>query len=69
MALNEVITYPPELLTKKHVAYLLSCSERDVNYLLAQHLLVKVDDGGKWVKIRLTDVRSYIASLKEKESA
>ncbi|MFJ4220639.1 hypothetical protein [Curtobacterium luteum] len=61
----DIFTCPPELLTKKHVAYLLSTSEWGVGQLVAQKKLIPVDDGGKWQKFRLDDVRSYIASLHE----
>jgi hypothetical protein len=56
---------PPELLTKKHVAYLLSTSEWAVGQLVRQSKLVPVDDGGRWQKFRLEDVRRYIGSLQE----
>lgn len=65
--LNETLAFPPELLTRKHVAYLLSTSERGVSELQALKKITPVDDGGKWVKYRLKDIRSYIDSLKEKE--
>jgi excisionase family DNA binding protein len=61
--------YPPELLTKEQVAYLLSISMREVGYLLAEGKLTRVADGGKRIKIRLTDVRAYIESLPEKAAA
>lgn len=61
-----LIGYPPELLTKKHVAHLLSTSEWGVSQLVAQKKLIPVDDGGKWLKFRLEDVRFYIRSLPEK---
>lgn len=64
--MNEIITYPPELLTKKGVAYMLSISERGVNELMTVKKLVPVDDGGKWIKFRLEDVRAYIKSLPER---
>lgn len=64
--MNEVLAFPPELLTKKHVAYMLSISERDVAYLTSSNVLVPVDDGGKWIKFRLTDVRAYIAALPDR---
>lgn len=67
--MNEVLAFPPELLTKKHVAYMLSISERGVNELMTVKKLVPVDDGGKWIKFRLTDVRVYIAGLPERERA
>lgn len=63
---DPLIAYPPELLTKKHVAHLLSTSEWGVGQLVAQKKLIPVDDGGKWQKFRLDDVRSYIRSLPEK---
>lgn len=59
-------SYPPELLTKKHVAYLLSTSEWGVGDLVKQNKLTPVNDGGKWMKFRLTDVREYIKSLPER---
>ncbi|WIE54202.1 hypothetical protein [Curtobacterium sp. MCBD17_003] len=61
-----LISYPPELLLKKHVAHLLSTSEWGVSQLVAQKKLIPVDDGGKWQKFRLDDVRAYIRSLPEK---
>lgn len=61
----EFISYPPELLTKKMVAYMLSTSEWGVGKLARQNKLVPVDDGGKWNKYRLEDVRAYIKSLPE----
>lgn len=67
--MNEVLAYPPELLTKKHVAYMLSISERGVNELMTVKKLVPVDDGGKWIKFRLDDVRAYIKSLPERRTA
>jgi len=67
--MNEVLAYPPELLTKKHVAYMLSISERGVNELMTVKKLVPVDDGGKWIKFRLEDVRAYIKSLPERRTA
>lgn len=67
--MNEVLAFPPELLTKKHVAYLLSISDREVAYLVAEKKLTPVADGGKWTKFRLSDVRDYIRSLPERASA
>lgn len=64
--MNEVLAYPPELLTKKHVAYLLSTSEWGVSQLVNQGKLTPVADGGKWIKFRLDDVRAYIKSLPER---
>jgi hypothetical protein len=61
--MNEVLSFPPELLTKKHVAYLLSVSDREVNTLMSENKLSPVDDGGKWKKFRLEDVRLYIKNL------
>lgn len=61
-----LISYPPELLLKKHVAHILSTSEWGVGQLVAQKKLIPVDDGGKWQKFRLDDVRAYIRSLPEK---
>lgn len=58
--------YPPELLTKRQVAYLLSTSEWGVGDLVHKGMLTPVVDGGKWVKFRLTDVRAYIAGLPER---
>ncbi|MEO5920460.1 MAG: hypothetical protein ABIQ01_04880 [Pseudolysinimonas sp.] len=63
--MNEVLAFPPELLTKKHVAYLLSTSEWGVGELVRLGKLTPVKDGGKWMKFRLVDVRAYIASLPE----
>jgi hypothetical protein len=65
--MNEILAYPPELLTKKHVAYMLSTSEWGVSDLVRQKKLIPVEDGGKWLKFRLTDVRDYIARLPEKK--
>jgi hypothetical protein len=67
--MNEIFTYPPELLTKKHVAYLLSVSDREVNTLMSENKLTPVDDGGKWVKFRLSDLRVYIENLPDRLSA
>lgn len=67
--MNEIITFPPELLTKKQVAYLLNTSEWGVEQLVKAGELTRVDDGGKWVKFRLDDVRAYIKRLPEKQSA
>ena len=64
--MNEVLSFPPELLTKKHVAYLLSVSDREVNTLMSENKLTPVDDGGKWVKFRLEDVRAYIKNLPDR---
>lgn len=64
--MNEILSFPPELLTKKHVAYLLSISDREVNYLISEKKLTPIDDGGKWLKFRLEDVRSYVRRLPEK---
>jgi hypothetical protein len=64
--MNEVLAFPPELLTKKHVAYLLSVSDREVNTLMSENKLSPVEDGGKWVKFRLEDVRLYIKGLPDK---
>ncbi|ARC56034.1 hypothetical protein AS850_02965 [Frondihabitans sp. 762G35] len=64
--MNEVCTFPPELLTKKLVAYMLSTSEWGVGELVRQSKIVPVDDGGKWQKFRLDDIRDYIKSLPEK---
>ena len=67
--MNEVLAYPPELLTKKHVAYMLSTSERGVAQLVSEQKLTPVVDGGKWIKFRLEDVRAYIKSLPERVNA
>ena len=64
--MNDLAAYPPELLTKKHVAYLLSTSEWGVGDLVKQKKLTPVNDGGKWMKFRLEDVREYIKSLPER---
>jgi hypothetical protein len=64
--MNEILAFPPELLTKKHVAYMLSTSERGVAQLVSEKKLIPVNDGGKWLKFRLTDVRDYIARLPER---
>lgn len=66
---GEVLAFPPELLTKKQAAYLLSTSEWGVGDLVRRQKLTPVNDGGKWVKFRLTDVREYIANLPEKKPA
>lgn len=57
--------YPPLLLTKSDVAYLLSDSERKVIELAKKGDLTRVDDGGKWTKFRLHDVEEYVAGLSE----
>lgn len=59
----EMLTFPPELLTRKHVAYLLSTSEWGVSQLVRENKLTPVKDGGKWQKFTLVDVRDYIGSL------
>lgn len=64
--MNEVLAFPPELLTKKLVAYMLSTSEWGVEELMRQKKLIPVDDGGKFKKFRLTDVRAYIKGLPER---
>jgi hypothetical protein len=64
--MHEVLAFPPELLTKKQVAYMLSTSEWGVTDLVKKEKLIAVDDGGKWNKFRLSDVRDYINSLPEK---
>jgi hypothetical protein len=61
----EMLMFPPELLTRKHVAYLLSTSEWGVSQLVRENKLTPVKDGGKWQKFRLEDVRYYIRSLPE----
>lgn len=63
----EILTFPPELLTRKHVAHLLSTSEWGVSQLVRLNKLTPVDDGGKWQKFTLEDVREYIRSLPHKE--
>lgn len=67
--MNEILSFPPELLTKKHVAYLLSISDREVAYLVTEGKLTPVVDGGKWTKFRLEDVRDYIRTLPERVTA
>jgi hypothetical protein len=64
--MNEVMAFPPELLTKKLVAYMLSTSEWGVGDLVRKNKLVPVVDGGKWMKFRLEDVRAYVRSLPER---
>lgn len=64
--MNEILSFPPELLLKKHVAYMLSTSEWGVGQLVREKKLIPVDDGGKWQKFKLGEVRSYIDSLKPK---
>lgn len=64
--MNEVLAFPPELLTKKHVAYMLSVSDREVNTLMSENKLSPVVDGGKWTKFRLEDIRKYIRNLPDK---
>lgn len=63
--MNEILSFPPELLLKKHVAYLLSTSEWGVAQLVRENKLTPVNDGGKWLKFRLEDVRDYISRLPE----
>lgn len=63
------VAYPPELLTITQAAYILSTSERGIASLLHDGKLTRVNDGGKWVKIRLSNVREYIDSLPEKDAA
>jgi hypothetical protein len=63
---SEILAFPPELLTRKTVAYMLSTSEWGVRELVRLNKLTEVQDGGKWAKYRLTDVRAYIASLSER---
>lgn len=63
--MNEILIYPPELLTKKLVAYMLSTSESGVIDLVKQKKLIPVDDGGKWLKFKLQDVRDYVKTLPE----
>lgn len=60
-------SYPPELLTKAAVAYLLSDSERKVATLVAQNKLTVIDDGGRALKFRRDDVLEYINGLKERQ--
>jgi hypothetical protein len=64
--MSEILAFPPELLNRKTAAYMLSTSEWGVKQLVYKSLLTEVNDGGKWAKYRLADVRSYIAALKEK---
>lgn len=64
--MNDLTTYPPELLTRKQVAYLLSDSEWGVKQLEREKKLTPLDDGGKWVKFSLENVREYIRSIPEK---
>jgi hypothetical protein len=56
--MNEILSFPPELLTKKHVAYMLSTSDLGVSDLVRRKKLIPVEDGGKWLKFRLSDVRA-----------
>ena len=65
--MNEiVVSYPPELLTKKLAACMLSTTEWQIRSLCRQNKLSPVDDGTKFVKFRLEDVRRYIKSLPDK---
>lgn len=63
--MNEILAFPPELLKKEHVAYLLSTSKWGVEQLVREGKLTPVKDGGKWAKFRLEDVRAYIRALPE----
>jgi len=63
---NEILAFPPELVTKKITAYMLSTSEWGVGELVRLNKLTPVKDGGKWMKFRLTNIREYIESLPER---
>ena len=67
--MTEILAFPPELLNRAMTAYMLSTSEWGVKQLVNKNLLTEVNDGGKWAKYRLADVRTYIAALKEKNPA
>ena len=64
--MTEILAFPPELCNRRIAAYLLSTSESGVRELARLNKLPQVVDGGKWAKYRLTDIRSYIASLPER---
>lgn len=65
--MEPMLMFPPELLTRKQVAYMLSTSEWGVSRLVRLNKLTPVDDGGKWQKFRLEDVREYVRSLPAKD--
>ena len=44
--MTDILAFPPELLTKKLVAYMLSTSEWGVGQLVRQNKLTPVVDGG-----------------------
>lgn len=58
--------FPPKLLDKAAVAYMLSDSERKVATLVAQNKLTVINDGGRALKFRLEDVLEYIEKLPER---
>jgi excisionase family DNA binding protein len=64
--MNENFPFPPELITKGAVAYLMSVSERKVAELVAQNKLTVINDGGRALKFRRDDVLAYINSLPER---
>lgn len=64
--MNEVLAFPPELLNRKTVAYMLSTSEWGVKELVRQNKISEINDGGKWAKYRLDDIRAYIKTLPER---
>ena len=64
--MSDILAFPPELLNKKTVAYMLSTSEWGVGELVRLNKLTPVVDGGKWMKFRLSNIREYIASLPER---
>jgi hypothetical protein len=66
--MTETISYPPELLTKKQVAYLLSKEERAVMALVTEKKLTIYNDGGRALKFKLEEVRAYINSLPERNT-
>lgn len=67
--MNEILAFPPELLTKEQVAYLLSTSEWGVGQLVKQKKLTALNDGGKFMKFDLAGVRAYIRSLHRRETS
>jgi hypothetical protein len=66
---STILAFPPELLDKKTVAYMLSTSEWGVGQLIREKKLTPINDGGKFIKFRLGNVREYIASLPERTTA
>jgi len=64
--MNDLFFFPPDLLTKKMVAYLLSISEREVNVLMDHKEITPLDDGGRYIKFHLEDVRAYAKRIPER---